>query len=351
MDMAFYLPLIWGVVLSVAVLMYVVLDGFDLGLGILFPFRSEKEDRDAMMSSVAPFWDGNETWLVLGGGGLFAAFPLAFSIIMPAMYLPVLLMLIALIFRGVAFEFRFKADSSRGLWDIAFAAGSICAAFAQGLILGGLVQGIETTDRAFSGGALDWLSPFTLMCGVAVTAGYALLGATWINMKMEGALQIWGRATAAKLLLIVLLFMGLVSLWMPFLHTGIPGLSMDLEEYMQTEIFRRWFGWPNIMFLAPVPVAVVGLTLFMLAALKKEREIAPFFSAIAFFVLGFIGLGVSLWPNVVPPGVTLWQAAASPSSQGFMLVGVAILLPLILAYTAYIYWVFRGKVDPNAYHH
>lgn len=327
------LPLIWGGIIATAVLLYVLLDGFDLGVGILFPFAPTDQCRNKMMNSIAPFWDGNETWLVLGGGGLFAAFPLAYSIVMPALYVPVILMLVCLIFRGVALEFRFKADTSKRLWDYSFHFGSLGAAFLQGMILGGIIQGIEVEDRAFAGGPFDWLTGFSVMTGVAVVAGYALLGATWMFMKAEGDLQVWARKCARYMFIYVLGFMALVSLWVPFLDNDID---------------QRWFGGNNIYYLLPIPVLTGVLFAFLWAGLKRndgKREALPFLLSLGIFFMGYVGLGVSLWPNVVPYDVTLWQAAASPGSLSLLLVGVAIMLPIILAYTGWCYYIFRGKTD------
>lgn len=325
------LPLIWGGLIATAVLLYVLLDGFDLGIGILFPFAPSDQCRNKMMNSIAPFWDGNETWLVLGGGGLFAAFPMAYSIVMPALYVPVILMLICLIFRGVAFEFRFKADTSRQLWDYAFHFGSLGAAFMQGMILGGIVQGITVEGRAFAGGPFDWLSGFSIMTGVAVVFGYALLGATWIFMKTDGDLQSWARKTAKYVFIYVLAFMGVVSLWVPFLDNHIG---------------ERWLSGHNTLMLAPIP-ALTGVLFFLLwrALDHGKKDFWPFLCAIGIFFCGYIGLAVSLWPTIVPHSVTLWQAAAAPESLSLLLVGVAIMLPIILAYTAWCYWIFRGKTD------
>lgn len=352
MDWAFYLPLIWGGIIATAVLMYVLMDGFDLGIGILSRFRSD-EDRGVMINSVAPFWDGNETWLVLGGGGLLAAFPMAYAIVMPALYLPVILMLIALIFRGVAFEFRFKATSERGrrLWDASFIYGSLFTAFAQGVILGAIVQGIEVEGRGFAGGPFDWLSPFSLMTGVAVLFGYMMLGAGWLIIKTEGDLQDWAYKIMPYLLLCVLFFMAVVSLWMPVLHTDMAVLGRGVDAYLETPIAQRWFSMPNILYLAPVPLMALIAALGMLYALHKRHEYTPFWLAVSLFFFAYIGLTVSLWPNVVPPSVSLWDAAAAPNSQGLLLVGVVMFLPLILCYTAYIYWVFRGKVRHGQGYH
>ena len=328
------LPLIWFGLISTAIFLYVVLDGFDLGVGILFPFAPTDSCRDRMMNSIAPFWDGNETWLVLGGGGLFAAFPLAYSVIMPALYVPVIMMLLGLVFRGVAFEFRFKASgNSRKLWDYAFHFGSLAAAFMQGMFLGAFVQGISVDGRSFSGGAFDWLSAFSLMTGLALVSGYILLGATWLIMKTDGETQRWARKTAGYVIVFVGLFMALVSLSMPFLNTDIKAL---------------WFSLPNFYYLLPMPLLSVILVVFLWIHLHKKSEYLPFFLSIGLFVMNYIGLGISLWPWVVPFEITIWQAAAAPESQSLLLVGTAIMLPLVLAYTGYCYYVFKGKSSDEA---
>ncbi|MGE3227843.1 MAG: cytochrome d ubiquinol oxidase subunit II [Hyphomicrobium sp.] len=335
-GLAHWLPLIWVIVLGVAVALYVMLDGFDLGIGILFPASPEESYRDQMMNSVAPFWDGNETWLVLGGGGLLVAFPLAYSIIMPAVYLPVLIMLLALVFRGVAFEFRWVAKPHHQLWDLAFAGGSIVASLMQGIILGALIEGIEVSNNAYAGGTFDWLSPFSLLTGVAVLAGYALLGATWLVTKTDGAVQAKARDQAKLLLPLVLAALAVVSLWTPL---AIP------------RIFERWFSLPNFLILAPVPLLTVYAAWSCWSGLQKGCDTRPFVSTIAVFLLGFIGLAVSNLPYIVPPSLDVWQAAAHPSSQLFMLVGVLILLPIILAYTVFVYYTFRGKVRHGEGYH
>ena len=330
------LPLIWASIIVIGVVMYVLLDGFDLGVGILFPFLPTDQDRDVAMSSVAPIWDGNETWLVLGGAGLFAAFPLAYAVILPGTYLPLLIMLLGLIFRGVAFEFRFKAQTSRHLWDNAFHYGSLAATVAQGLVLGTFIQGFEVEDRQFVGSMLDWLTPFTLMTGAALIAGYALLGATWLVLKTEGPLQDRCYRLARGLLLAVLAFVGIVSLWTPLLDP---------------EIAQRWFSWPNLAYLSPVPVVTALVVLALWRALARRREVLPFVLSLGLFLLSFLGLGISLWPNVIPPDISIWEAAAPPETQIFVLVGVLPLLPVILAYTAFTYFVFRGKVRPGEGYH
>jgi cytochrome d ubiquinol oxidase subunit II len=334
--MEWYLPVIWAGLIGIAVAMYVILDGFDLGIGILFPFARREEDRDVMMNSVAPFWDGNETWLVLGGGGLWVAFPQAYAVIMPAFYLPVIGMLLALVFRGVSFEFRWVAKPRHGIWDIAFAGGSIVAAFLQGVILGGLVQGVTVVDGQYAGGPLDWLTPFSLFAGLAVVAGYALLGATWLNLRTAGGAQVLGRNLAPLLLAVVLIAMAIVSLW--------TALTVD-------RIAERWFSLPNFYFLWPVPFATAALGFFIWRWLQEGREGSPFLGVIALFLLGYAGLAISTIPYLVPPHLTFWDASASPASQIFFLVGTVVLLPLVLGYTAFVYWTFRGKVRPGEGYH
>lgn len=324
------LPLIWGLLIATAVLVYVLLDGFDLGIGIVFPFAPSNQCRDRMMNSIAPFWDGNETWLVLGGGGLFAAFPLAYAVLMPAFYIPVIAMLLGLIMRGVAFEFRFKSsERGRRLWDYAFHFGSLGAAFFQGVILGAFVQGVQVSGRDFSGGPLDWATGFSVMTGIAVVAGYALLGSTWLVMKTEDITQNWARKVASYVLGFVGIFMAVVSICMPFVNQ---------------EILDFWFATPHIYYLAPIPV----ITAFLFGLLwhdlyKGTAEFRPFFASIGIFFMGYLGLALSLYPWIVPFHFDLWQAAAGAPGLSLMLVGVGPLLPLILGYTGYCYYVFRGK--------
>lgn len=323
------LPLLWAGIIALGVIMYVVLDGFDLGIGILFPFFPKKEDRDVMMNSVAPVWDGNETWMILGGAGLLGAFPLAYSVLLSALYLPLILMLVALIFRGVAFEFRFKAEGKHRWWDRAFIFGSTLATFMQGMALGAFIDGIAIEGRDYAGGPFDWLTPFTVFVGVALVLGYALLGAGWLILKSEGELQerVWNLYT--PLLVLVLLCVVAISLWTPLADPRIG---------------ERWFGWPNTLFLLPVPALVALIAYGLVQAVRKRQEGRPFLLTLALFVLSYLGLAISLWPNIIPPDVTIWDAASPPESQGFMLVGILILLPVVLGYTAYSYWVFRGKV-------
>jgi cytochrome d ubiquinol oxidase subunit II len=336
------LPLIWAVIILFGVMMYVIMDGFDLGIGILFPFTPDKDDRDVMMNTVAPVWDGNETWLVLGGAGLLAAFPLAYSVILSAFYLPLIFMLLGLIFRGVAFEFRFKSDDGhRPFWDKSFIFGSVVAAFFQGATLGAFIQGVPVVNRAYHGGAWDWISPFSIFTGIGLVAAYALLGCTWLILKTEGSLQDRMRKVAGPLTWVLLAIIVALSIWTPL---------------RDPRIASRWFSMPNILWFAPVPVLVALAAGYLLKALRGRPHAAPFVLALCLVFLGYSGLGISLWPNIIPtgistPGISIWQAAGPPQSLGFTLVGALLIVPLILMYTAWSYYVFRGKVRVGEGYH
>lgn len=333
MDYSF----VWAVIIIFGIMMYVLMDGFDLGLGILFPLVPQAHDRDIVMNTVAPIWDGNETWLVLGGAGLFAAFPLAYSVILSALYLPVIFMVVALIFRGVAFEFRFKVEAHRQhIWDKAFIGGSVTATFFQGVILGAFLNGIPVENRTYAGEALDWLSPFALFCGVGLLVAYALLGSTWLIMKTEGDLQERMRRIAVPLVWAMLTVIAIISLWTPLEHP---------------EIAERWFSLPNLILFSPVPVLVLVCAYFLLRMIRCASHYRPFLLTLALLLLGYCGLGISIWPNVIPPSITIWEAAAPESSQAFALVGVVIIMPLVLVYTAWSYYVFRGKVTAETGYH
>ena len=333
MDIA----VIWAGLLVFAVFVYVVLDGFDLGIGMLFAFFPEKRDRDLLMNSVAPVWDGNETWLVLGGGGLFAAFPMAYGIFMTALYAPMIAMLLALVFRGVAFEYRWRTRRWKPWWDRAFIIGSFVAALAQGIALGAILQGIEVEGRSYGGGWYDWFTPFSLLTGVAVVIAYVLIGACWLILKTEGEVQARARRLALLAGWFTVGMIGLVSLATPFLEAAY---------------YQRWFAMPTMLWLSPVPIAVAVLAVMLWRALHGEGSDArPFLLTLGLFALSFVGLGVSMWPYLIPTEVTIWEAAAPVSSQLFMLVGALVLIPVILAYTAYAYWVFRGKLDPEKGYH
>jgi cytochrome bd ubiquinol oxidase subunit II len=330
------LPVIWAGVIAFAVLAYVIVDGFDLGVGILFPFLKGEHDRDVAMNSIAPVWDGNETWLVLGGGGLYAAFPLAYAVVLPALYAPLIAMLLGLVFRGVAFEFRWRTERGRFLWDWAFAGGSTLVALCQGIALGAFVQGIKVSGRAYGGGWYDWLAPFSVVTGVALVVGYALLGATWLVMKTTGELQAHARRLAVASGAGTVALIGIVSLWTPFLNPVF---------------MSRWFAFPAIVYVLPIPLAVAAAAGLLFLGLRGGRDAQPFVAALALFVLSYIGLGISLYPEIVPPSITIWQAAAPDKSLGFLLVGTLILVPIIIAYMAHAYWVFRGKVDVASGYH
>lgn len=323
------LSLIWIVIIGIGVFIYVVLDGFDLGIGILFPFIQGQQERDVMMNTVAPVWDGNETWMVLGGAGLFAAFPLVYSTVLSAFYLPIIFMVIALIFRGVAFEFRFKANRTKHLWDKAFIGGSVLASFFQGMILGAYIQGIETTNGIYTGGGLDWLTPFSIFTGIGVVVLYATLGCGWLIFKTDQDLQQKMYQLMPKLVIAVFIIFGCVSIYTPLANPFIAS---------------RWFSQPQLMYFSPVPILVVIFTVLALRACKQQKELSPFIYTLALVFLAYTGFMISLWPYVIPPSVTIWQAAAPESSQLFALIGALILIPIILIYTGLSYWVFRDKV-------
>lgn len=326
------LALIWGLLIATGIFLYVFLDGFDLGVGILFPFAPSNKCRDRMMNSIAPFWDGNETWLVLGGGGLFAAFPLAYSILMPAFYIPIIMMLMGLIMRGVAFEFRFKSEEKfRRVWDMVFHFGSLTAAVCQGMILGAFIQGVAIDGRNFSGGPFDWASGFSVMTGIALVFGYSLLGSTWLIMKTEDITQAWSRKVASYVLVLVGIFIMLATIVTP-IH----------NEHIKT----LWFSTPNFYYLLPIPLITVGLFILLWIDIHRSMsEYRPFLTSMAIFLLCYLGFGISLYPWIIPYHFTLSDAAASGPGLSLLLVGVVPLLPLILCYTAYCYYIFRGKTD------
>jgi cytochrome d ubiquinol oxidase subunit II len=327
---------IWTLILGMAVFFYVLLDGFDLGVGMLYGLAPDTASRNTIMNSIAPIWDGNETWLVFGGLGLLAAFPLAFAIIIPAVYFPILVMLLALVFRGVAFEFRYRDTEHLTFWDHAFCYASGVATFAQGMVLGSFIQGYEVTGRVFSGSSFSFLTPFSVMTGIALLFGYGLLGAGWLILKTQGDIQNDARRHGRICLIGVLIAIGIVSIWTPL---------------ASPPIYARWFSWPNILFLSPVPIATAAVALVTWRALEGRAEILPFVGAIGLFVLSYIGIAISLYPMIVPHHFTLWEAASSDRTQAFLLVGTLALLPVILMYTGWSYWVFRGKVRADVGYH
>ena len=329
------LTMVWAFIIVFAVFVYVVMDGFDLGIGILFNGFKVGPERDTAMNSIAPVWDGNETWLVLGGGGLLAAFPLAYGVIFSGLYAPIIAMLLALVFRGVAFEFRWRDPAHRARWDLAFTGGSFVAAFSQGVVLGALLQGIKVSNRIYAGGWWDWLTPFSMITGASVVIAYCLLGATWLILKTEGDLQRHAMRLAWKFGYATLGAIVVVSIATPLLG-GI--------------YFDRWLSYPNILEVAIVPVLVAAASIAFVRSMRAGREMAPFLLTLFVFLLCFVGLSISVYPYVVPGAVTIWEAATDRSSQVFMLVGTVIVMPLILAYTGWAYWVFRGKVNAAGYH-
>ena len=329
------LPEVWAGIIAFAVAMYVVMDGFDLGIGLLFPFFRVGSERDSAMNAIAPVWDGNETWLVLGGGGLMAAFPLAYAVVLPALYAPLIAMLLGLVFRGVAFEFRWRDARHRRGWDFAFTFGSFVATFAQGVTLGALLQGIAVSGRRYAGGWFDWLTPFSLLCGAALVIGYAALGAAWLIWKTQGQVQDDAKRLAKRLCPALLVALAAVSAMTPFLD----------GQYWQ-----RWFAWPGLLVAVPMPLLVGGAALMLWRGVAKGPDYKPFVWTLAIFGLSMVGLAISIWPDVVPGRISIRDAASPPESQMFMLVGVVILVPLILGYTAWAYWVFRGKVGDSGYH-
>lgn len=335
MAINFDLTTAWAFIIAFAVFMYVVMDGFDLGIGILFPAFGKGEERSQAMNAIAPVWDGNETWLILGGGGLMAAFPLAYAVILPATYPLIIAMLLGLIFRGVAFEFRWRDPRHEGFWDFAFFAGSLIAAMCQGMVLGALLQGITVEGRSYAGGWLDWLSPYSLLTGVGVVVGYCLLGATFLVMKVTGKAEDHAYRLAKRAAIGTLLLLGAVSLATPFLAS---------------QYWQRWFDWPHILLASQIPLLTATLFFALFRSLSRRRPYRPFLLSLGVFVLGMIGLGISMWPFIVPQTITIWDAAAPERSQVFMLVGVAVIMPIILAYTGWAYWVFRGKVADEGYH-
>lgn len=323
------LSLIWIVIIAIGVFIYVVLDGFDLGIGILFPFIKDQQERDVMMNTVAPVWDGNETWMVLGGAGLFAAFPMVYSAVLSALYLPIILMVIALIFRGVAFEFRFKANRTKYLWDAAFIGGSVLSSFLQGVILGAYIQGIHVIDGRYAGGGLDWLTPFSVFTGFGVIIVYAALGCGWLIMKTEMQLQTSMYRLMPKLIMTLLLVFIAVSVYTPLAHPVIAA---------------RWFNAHQLLYFSPVPILVVVFTYLTIKACQKQQESMPFLYTLALVFLAYTGFLISIFPYVIPPSITIWEAAAPANSQLFALIGALILIPIIIIYTIMAYWIFRDKV-------
>lgn len=330
--------LLWAGILAFAILIYALLDGFDLGVGILFPLYRDDQSKKLIVHTIAPVWDGNETWLILGGGGLFAAFPLAYATVLPALYAPVIAMLLALVLRGVSMEFREKTVRGRTFWSWGFWLGSLTAAFSQGLMLGAFIQGIDIANRTYVGGWFDWLTPFSILCGFAIAAGYSVLGAGWLVMKTEGPTRTLSHRFLMPLSFVMLTLITIISIWIPFLDARLS---------------ERWFSWPSLLYLMPIPILVAFIAFKLLAAIRADdNDAKPFAYTISLFIITYVGFGITTYPYIVPHKITIWEAAAPDSSLLFLLVGTVVLIPIILIYTAHTYWVFRGKVsaDSDGYH-
>lgn len=329
------LTIIWAGIIASIIMLYVLFDGFDIGVGILFPYVNVETDRDILQNTVTPVWDGNETWLVLGAVLLYAVFPIAYGLLLPMLYMPVSFMLAAIILRAVAFEYRLKINSNHVLWNLLFHIGSIVCAFMQGAILGTFIQGFDAGD-ILHGNYVPWFTPFSIMTGLFVIAGYALLGATWLIIKTEGELQDLMYNISKKCLIILSLGIAIVSIWTPF-HDDV--------------IFDKWFTIPNILYLAPIPGLTFMSISFCWYNLQNRNEVYPFFLAVAVFVMSYIGLCVSLYPYIIPHKVTFWDAAAPELTQHYMLIGLGVLMPFLLGYSFYSFRVFQHKVHVDEGHH
>jgi cytochrome bd ubiquinol oxidase subunit II len=320
------LALFWVAVIGLAILAYVVLDGFDLGVGILFGTTKDAASRDKMIASISPFWDGNETWLIVVGASLFAAFPVVYAVFLSAFYIPVLLLLLALIFRGVAFEFRARGVA-QGLWDVGFVLGSFVAAFCQGAAVGAMIRGIPVVNRQYSGGSFDWVAPLPILCGIGLVLGYALMGAGWLVLKSEDPLRSWARRRIPVL----------VGAVVAVLCVAIVAAFADRAR-MTGSLFldRTWgFIFPLIGF-----VAIVGI----FSGVRRRRDSWPFAMTAVLFVAAFLSLAVMFWPYMIPYSVTIAMAAAPDASLSFLFWGAGLfVLPVIGGYTAVVYWLFRGK--------
>jgi len=323
------LSVVGAIAVCLGVFIYVVLDGFDLGIALLLPFVEAKPQREVMLATVAPVWDGNETFLVLGGAALYAVFPVAYATLLPANYLPLVMMLVGLILRGAAFELRVKADRTQRLWDLAFVLGSALACFCQGLVLGSLLHGITIVDGRFAGGPFDWLTPFGVVCGLGVLVTYAALGCGWLILKTDGELQATMLWLMRPLVGVLLGMIAVVSLWT---LVRLPGVA------------HRWLAGDHLGWFLPVPILVVTCVWGIFRAVRRRYETAPFVLTIGLCFLGFTGLVLSIWPCILPPTLTIWQAAADRNSQAFALTGLLVMLPIILIYHAMQYRVFRGKI-------
>ncbi|GGJ04793.1 cytochrome d ubiquinol oxidase subunit II [Neoroseomonas lacus] len=331
-EIAANLPVLFAALVAFCVVVYVLADGFDIGVGILLLLAPRPAERDMMLASVEPTWDGNETWLVMGGVLLLATFPAGYYVLLPAFYLPIIFMLFALVMRGVAFGFRQESVDLQRVWDVVFAGGSLVAALCQGIVLGGLITGVTMRNGAFAGGTFDFLTPLGLACGLGLVGGYALLGAGWLIMKTGGQTQLFAREVAHSALILTAAMLCTVS-----------GLSALLVP----EVAARWISWPDSLWLAPAPIVTAVALVTAWRRIWTGRDGLLFLMGLVVFAMGFVGLVASLWPYVVPRHVTIWDGVADRQSLVFIGVGVACVLPVVLAYQAHAYRVFRGKVRPG----
>ncbi|MFO8085043.1 MAG: cytochrome d ubiquinol oxidase subunit II [Desulfobacterales bacterium] len=326
---------LWIFLVGLVVILYVVLDGFSLGVGLLFPFAANEEERDVMMASIAPVWDANQTWIVFGGGALFASFPKIYTVLFSALYIPLFTFLFGLIFRGVAFEFR-AGTHNKTKWNRAFFGGCLVATLGQGLTLGAYISGIRVNEGGFAGGAFDWLTPFSVMVAVALVAGYMLLGATYLLIKTDGNVRERAFDQAFYAVLAVAFFMIVVSIWTPYKDPGI---------------WARWFSEPRVYWIWTFPLLGIISFIMLLTHLKNRQEISPFIFSILLFLSAYLGLQAAVYPYAILPDVTIYEAAAQRETLVFILWGVVLILPVVLAYTIYSYSVFRGKVTAEESYH
>ena len=334
------ITVVWTGVVVFALFMYVLLDGMDLGIGILFPYAKNKYFRDQMMNAIAPVWDGNETWLIMGGVALFCAFPVVYAAFLPSVYIPLILMLMGLILRGVAFEFRFKSKATQGrmLWNTAFSFGSLLATFCQGIILGSFIHGTNIENGQFVGGPFDCFHGFSVIIALALIFTYGLLGACWLIRKTDGEIREWVTLQAKILFPLMIVGLVFISVWSP---------------YSDEIIYNRWFTAPTLYYVAAIPILMAIVLFFLYRSLYTNPDVdrRPYQLMILMVILGFVGLGISFFPYALPKTLTIWEAASPLNTQVFALIGIVIMMPVVLCYTAYTYYVFRGKVTENMSHH